>query len=328
MDFKDYYAVLGLARGATDKEIRKAYRRLAREHHPDVNPDDAAAADRFREISEAYEVLGDAEKRELYDRYGREWRDAQRAAEAGVDFDAWRRAQRAGAAGPGPGDAPPQGQTQYTYATAEDLEDLFGEAGYSEFFESLFGRARGGRAHPGGPRPPAARKGRDVEAPVTVTLAEAYAGGMRRIQKDGRELEVRIPPGVREGSKVRLRGEGGPGLGDGPSGDLYLVLSVAEDPDFSRRGDDLEVRVDVPVSTAALGGEVRVPTMDGAVSLRIPAGTQGGQRIRLRGKGMPLLADPTRFGDLFARVQLRIPEPLDDDARGLFEQLRDLEAGS
>ena len=143
--------------------------------------------------------------------------------------------------------------------------------------------------------------------------------------RDGRELEVRIPPGVRTGSKVRLRGEGAPGLGGGAAGDLFLVVEVREDPRFRRSGDDLEVDLELPVTTAALGGEARVPTMDGAVSLTIPAGTQGGRRIRLRGKGMPLLSDPTRFGDLYARVLLRVPDPIGEEERSLYEQLRELE---
>jgi curved DNA-binding protein len=316
MEFKDYYATLGIERGADEKEIKRAYRRLAREHHPDVNPDDNQAAERFRAVSEAYEVLGDPEKRALYDRYGRDWQQAQQAADAGIDFGAWQAAQqRAASAGAARG----RPETGYTYATAEDLEEMFGEAGYSDFFESLFGR----RAPQAGNRP---RRGRDIDAPVTLQLLEAYHGTTRSIERDGRRYELRIPPGVGEGSRVRMRGKGEPGLAGGEPGDLYLVVHLAPDARFSRRDDDLETVVDVPVLDALLGGEVDVPTPTGPVTLRIPAGTAQGARIRLRGRGMPRLGKKGEFGDLFARVNLQLPRGLAPEERALLEQWRALRA--
>lgn len=324
MEFRDYYAVLDVARSATDKEVRRAYRRLAREHHPDVNPDDESAAQRFRDIAEAYEVLGDKEKRALYDRYGKDWTDAQRAAEQGVDFDAWRAAQRAPSAGPGRGPAAaggPSSRAGYTYATAEEMEEMFGEAGYSDFFESLFGQGGAPRsARAAGPR-----AGSDVEAPVQVSLEEAFHGARRMLEREGGPVELHIPAGVRDGTRVRIRGQGQPGRGGGNPGDLYLRIQLDQHARFVRSGDDLEVSVSVPLFTALLGGEVPVETLDGTVVLRIPEGTAPQSRIRLKSRGMPRAKNKGR-GDMFVRVQIELPTELDDDERALVEQWREMRA--
>jgi curved DNA-binding protein len=312
MEYKDYYEILGVPRDADEKAIKRAFRSLARKHHPDLNPDDPEAEKRFKDINEAHEVLGDAEKRAKYDSFGKEWRRYQTAgAPGGFDWNQW-------SAGQAPGG------TQYTYASAEDLESLFGGGGgFSDFFETLFGRPR---APAGGGRRVSPRRGHDLEHPVAVTLEEAFHGTQRRIQKDGRMLEVSIPAGVRTGSKVRMRGEGQAGAAGGPAGDLMLRIEVLPHPRFERRGDDLHTTVEVPVAIAALGGEVPVETLTGPVQLRVPPETQNGRRIRLRGKGLPAVSDPDRRGDLYATVSLRLPTGLSAEERQLFERLRALRA--
>lgn len=309
MEYKDYYKVLGVPKKAEEKEIRTAYRKLARQFHPDVNPGDPEAENRFKEVTEAYEVLGDPEKRKKYDQLGSAWRSHQRSPSAGgFDWSQW--SQR------------PAGGSSYTYTTAEELEEILGGrgAGFSSFFETLFGTAG---ARPAA-RPSRARKGQSVEYPVSISLAEAYHGTTRVLSKEGRRLEVTIPPGVRSGSKVRLAGEGAPGPGGGPSGDLYFVIDVAPDSRFERRGDDLALTLEVPLLTAVLGGEVAVEALGGTVQLRIPPETPNGRRFRLAGKGMPKLKHPDQHGDLIVTLTIVLPTRLSDEERGLYERLRAL----
>ncbi len=309
VEYRDYYEILGVSRNADEKEIRRAYRKLARRYHPDVNPGDAEAAEKFKAINEAYEVLSDPDKRSKYDRFGQAWQRYQQAgAPGGFDWGPW--AQAAGAPG-----------VQYSYTTVDDLEELFGSAGFSDFFETLFGRVTGGRRTRTSAPP---RRGSDVRQPLTVSLREAYTGTTRILTKDGRRLEVRIPPGVRSGSKIRLAGEGGQGPGGGAAGDLYLVVEVEPDPRFERLGDDLHTKVAVPLVTAVLGGEVPVQTLGGPIRLKIPPGTQNGRRIRVRGKGMPKLKNPVEYGDLVVTVDVRLPTELRPEERELFEKLRAL----
>ena len=337
MEYKDYYAVLGVPRTATEKEIRAAYRKLARQYHPDVNPGDKAAEARFKEINEAYEVLSDPEKRKRYDELGARW----------PEYEQWQRARAAGAPqrdGGRVGDSAagaerpdvewawgPEG-VGYTSRTLseEDLRDLFGaERPFSDFFEAFFGRRGAGAGFWGAPHP---RPGADLEHPVEVTLEEAYRGATRHLtlQTPGgetRRLEVKIPPGVTTGSRVRIAGQGAPGSGGGPPGDLYLVVTVRPDPRFERRGDDLVHRLAVPLTTLLLGGEARVPTPDGrTLALTVPAGTQEGQVVRLRGQGMPQLGRPERRGDLLVEVHARLPRRLTPRQRELVEELARLEA--
>ncbi len=318
MEYKDYYKILGVSKNATEKEIKSAFRKLARKYHPDVNPDDPQAEARFKEINEAYEVLGDPEKRAKYDQLGSDWQRWQQSGGHPGDFD-WSR----WTTGPG-------GERVYVrYGTPEDLEDLFGDSSpFSDFFTSIFGGLGGGARRTGGfggfeyqPRP---RRGRDLEHEVEISLAEAYHGTTRLLTKDGRRLEVKIPPGAKTGTRVRVRGEGGDGVAGGQAGDLYLKVKVAPDPRFERKGDDLYVTIPVDLYTAVLGGEVRVPTLAGDVKLKIPAGSQNGQIFRLRGKGMPKLRKPTQHGDLYARLNVRLPTKLTPEQRKLFEQLRRL----
>lgn len=315
MEYRDYYQVLGVPRDADEKAIKRAYRRLARQYHPDHNPGDASAETRFKEVTEAYEVLGDPDKRAKYDRFGQAWQRHQQGSGGGFDWGAW--APRGGAPGAG-----------RTY-TVDDLEGLFGGrggggggGGFSDFFDALFGGGR--RQAPGQQR--VAARGQDIEQPVTVSLYEAFAGTTRRLVKDDRRLDVRVPPGVRTGSRIRVRGEGMPGAG-GPPGDILLVVEVEPDPRFERDGDDLHTTIAVPLTTAVLGGEARVPTLAGDITLTIPPGTQNGRRFRLRGKGMPRLKDPAQHGDLFAQVDVRLPADLGPEEIALFEQLRALRPG-
>ncbi|MCC6314040.1 MAG: J domain-containing protein [Thermomicrobiales bacterium] len=360
VQFKDYYETLGVARDADEKAIRSAYRKLARKLHPDLNPGDKSAEERFKEVNEAYEVLSDADKRKLYDRFGEDW---QRYREAG--FTGNEPAGGAGAPG-GPGGATfnandfgswfsgqqggRTGQNEWTFTTGGEPGE---EEGFSDFFQTLFG-SRGGartRARPT-PRP---MRGEDIETPVNITFDEAFRGTKRTLQLqvpetcptcdgtgivrggicptcDGtgvitrsRTLEVTIPTGVATGSRVRIAGQGGPGQSGGPNGDVYLVVTVRPDSRFEREGDDLRVEVDLPVTTAVLGGEAVVSTPTGRVALTIPPETQAGKLFRLRGQGMPRLRGPKgQRGDLLARVRIVVPTGLSAREKELFEELRGL----
>ena len=327
MDFKDYYSVLGVAKTATEKEIKQAYRKLARKHHPDVNPGDKSAEAKFKEINEAYEVLGDPDKRRKYDELGANWRTYEQAG-GGVDpgqFGGWN-VNFGGAPGGG----------GYRSMTADEMREMFGDANpFSDFFQTFFGggpaagedfggrRARGGRQR--GPR-----AGRDVEQEIELGLEDAYRGAMRRlsIKHDGhaRTVDVRIPAGVGEGSRVRIAGEGGIGSGGAQSGDLYLRIHLAPHPTFERKGRDLYTRVSIPLTTAVIGGEADVTTLGGkALRLKIPATTQNGQVFRLKGHGMPVAGKPDEPGDLYATVDVELPRELTPEQRRLFEELKKLE---
>jgi curved DNA-binding protein len=281
MDYKDYYKILGVARSASADDIRKAYRQLAMKYHPDRNPGDKAAEERFKEINEAYQVLNDTEKRAHYDQLGSAYSNWQRRGAPG-DFD-WNQWFR-GAPGSG---------TRVEY---EDVGDVF-----SEFFSSMFGR---NRSHA-----PTA-----FEQPVEITLKEAYDGTTRQVNTETRRLQVRIPPGVRTGSRVRVAGAGPEGL------DLYLVVEVAEDEKFERRGSDLHTTTAVSVFTAILGGEAEVHTLTGKVKLSIPAGTQPEQVFRIAGRGLPNLKSPNTKGDLYVRLKVEIPRYLSTKQRELLEE--------
>jgi curved DNA-binding protein len=299
MEYKDYYKVLGVDKNADEKEIKKAYRRLARQHHPDMNPGDKAAEARFKEINEANEVLSDAEKRRKYDALGQDYQRWQQTGggTGGFDFSQWQAAS-----------AP--GGTRVEYG---DISDLFGsDAGFSDFFDAIFGSMAAGRSAPGARPSRTAGAPRSVEQEVEVTLEEAFQGAQRLMDVDGRRLEVKIPAGVKTGSKVRVAGEGLQSSRAGPRGDIYLLIKVLSHPTFERRGDDLLCEAPVDLFAALLGGEVRVPTLAGPVALRIPAGTQSGRTFRLGGQGMPKLRTPNERGDLFAKVRIVLPEKLSD----------------
>jgi curved DNA-binding protein len=306
MDFKDYYAALGVAPDASDQAIKQAYRKLARQYHPDVNPGDKQAEDRFKEINEAYQALSDPERRRKYDELRSQYQQWQQRGGRG-DFN-WGQRQ------------PAPGEQVYTNVSPEDLEDLFGgDSPFSDFFSSVYGGVAAGPA--GRARELRPRRGRDIEAPAEITLEEAFNGTTRAIQIGDRRIEAKIPPGVRSDSRVRLAGQGGPGTAGGPAGDLYLVVQVAPHPRFERDGDDLWADVALDFFTAALGGNVRVPTIDGSVMLKVPARTQAARTFRLRGKGMPRLERPNERGDMYARAKLVLPEPLSDSELEALRQL-------
>ena len=296
---KDYYQILNVGRNADEKEIKRAYRRLARKHHPDVNPGDKQAEEKFKEVSEAYEVLSDPKRRAQYDKFGHLGPGWERMAEAGAG----------GRPGPGRGQAPPD-------------FDLGG--GFADLFETLLG-GTGGRAAAGARM---RARGEDLEYPVEVSLEEAYAGTARSLSltlPDGttRRLEVKIPPGVGDGSRIRMAGQGGPGFGGGPSGDLYLVTRVRPHPVYERRRDDLYVEVPVTVPEAALGAEIRVPTLQGPVTMTVPPGSSSGTLLRLGGMGMPRLRGGGA-GDEYVRLKVTVPRNLSAQERTLIEQLQTL----
>jgi curved DNA-binding protein len=315
MEFKDYYATLGVAKTATDKEIKQAFRKLARKFHPDVNPGDKAAEARFKEVNEAYEVLGDAEKRRKYDELGANW----------------RMYEQAGAGGPQPGASwsyGPGGPTGgFRTMTPEEMESLFGDTNpFSDFFNTFFGGSFSGAEARRGPRTRTTRKGRDVEHEIELTLEDAFHGTTRRlsVQHDGqtRTVDVRIPAGVTDGSRVRVAGEGETGQHGGPGGDLFLRVRLAHHPRFERKGRDLYAKVAVPVPTAVLGGEAQVQTMTGqSVRLRIPPLTQNGQVFRLKGYGMPDTGKDATAGDLYARVDVQLPATITPEEREHYEAL-------
>jgi curved DNA-binding protein len=303
--FQDYYETLGVARTASAEEIKQAFRKLARIHHPDVAKNKVAGEAKFKEINEAYEVLGDPEKRRRYDELGPNWQEGANGASA-----------------PGGGFA--RGRPR---APGGEPDFEFGGTGFSDFFESFFG---GGREGFGGHGPPSAsREGQDVEADLLVTLEEALRGSQRKITlrrpaDHGRSertdtYQVRIPPGVREGQRIRLAGQGESGLGGAGPGDLYLRVRLARHPDFSVQAADLHCDLDLAPWEAVLGVQAKIPTLDGVTSLRVPPGTAAGRQLRLRGLGLPL-ADGTR-GDLYATVRLRTPETVSAEERALWEQL-------
>lgn len=313
MDYKDYYRILGISKDAGADDIRAVYRRLARQYHPDVNPNNREAEERFKEINEAYEVLSDAEKRRKYDQLGATWQQFQQMGGDPRNFD-W--SQWFGATGANPG-----GDRMYTEYV--DLNEMLGRRGFSDFFESLFG-GRGTRSSGTSQRRTFSLDGRDIEQPVTITLEEAYQGTVRVLQTGQRRLEVRIPAGVQTGSRVRVTGEGEPGHDGGSAGDLYLIIAVMEHATYRREDNDLHMRLEVDLYALVLGGEVLVPTLKGRVSLRIPPETDSGKLFRLRGQGMPVLRSTGQFGDLYVEVTPSLPRDLSEREKTLFRELASL----
>ena len=314
MDYKDYYNLLGVSRNAGQDEIKKAYRKLARKYHPDRNPDDATAEAKFKEINEANEVLSDPDKRSKYDQFGSQWEQYTGTGGRPEDFN-W------GQWGSG-------GQTRTV--SPEEFEQMFGGAGgFSDFFETLFGgmgRRGSGFGQSGfsqGGFRNVSQRGQDLEHTVQITLAEAFYGTERTLQwDDGRSINAKIPRGVKSGSRIRLSGQGHPGVSGGKSGDLFLVVDVLPHQQFERDGSDLTIKVPVDLYTLLLGGTVEVPTIDKTVRLTIPAETANGKQFRLRGLGMPHLRQPDERGDLFARLDVTLPQRLTSEEKRLFEQLR------
>lgn len=311
MEYKDYYKILGVNRDAKDEEIKRAYRKLALKYHPDRNPNDKQAEEKFKEINEAYQVLSDPERRARYDQLGESYaRWQQRGAPGGFNWDEW-------VTMPGGGNV---------RVEVGNIEDLFGGGlgEFSEFFRRIFGGMQG---YSSADFRRKAAGGRTAQAPiyesdVRISLLEAFHGTTRRIELDGRRLEVKIPPGARTGTKVRVADA--VVTPDGRKGDLYLKIEVEEDPNFERKGNDLYTETEVDLYKAVLGGEVSVRTLTGSVILNIPPGTQPGQTFRLAGQGMPVIKEPHSRGNLFVRVKVRIPRNLTPEQRQLFQKLASL----
>ena len=302
----DYYDILGVGKNASEKEIKSAFKKLARKYHPDVNPGDKSAEENFKRVSEAYDILSDKKKRAQYDRVGHE---------------AWKAGFKEGA-------PPPPGGGGFHWGGFPGAENVHyyssGQGGFSDMdLEDLFGGIFTGRRRRQGPI-----KGEDSLSRLAVPMLDAIRGGERRITistpAGGQEsLTVKIPKGIIEGQKIRLAGKGSPGFSGGPAGDLLIEIVYEPDNRFERDGPNLTTDLKVPVSLAALGGEVKVPTLEGNADLKIPAGTQGGQRLRLKGKGLPKRGGGR--GDLFARIRVQVPKKLDDEGKDLIEKLKKYE---
>jgi curved DNA-binding protein len=296
MEYRDYYKILGVPKGATEKEIKAVYRKLAHKYHPDKNHGNKEAEARFKEIAEAYDVLGDKEKRKRYDELGANWNAYSRAAPGAQGW-------------PGGG------------GVRIDFEDLGGASGFSDFFRTFFGGAgAGGFSGFGGGEPAI---GSDTEGEVELTLSEVLHGTSREVSLSGsrRRVEVRIPPGVKDGSRVRVAGEGERGRG-GQRGDLYLRVRISPDPAFERNGDDLQTTIHVPLTAAVLGGAAAVKTLDGSLEIKIPPDSPPGRVFRLRGQGLPRLGEKNARGDLLATLAVDLPRTLTPRQKELFEELR------
>jgi len=295
MEYVDYYKILGLDKNASTEDIKKAYRKLARKYHPDINPNNKEAHKKFQEVNEANEVLSDPEKRKKYDQYGKDWKHAEEFEKA------------------------KQQQKQRTYPGGGN--EFFGSGGddnFSDFFESLFGG--GGRRE----RRETRFRGNDYEAQLQLSLREAFTTHQRTLTLNGKNIRITIPAGVEDGQKIRLKGHGAPGSNGGPNGDLYITFVIEEDPQFKRLGNDLYTAADVDLYTAVLGGETTVETMSGKLKLKVPPGTQNDTKTRVKGKGFPVYKNEGQFGDLYITYKVKIPTSLTEKEKELFMQLSKL----
>lgn len=301
MEYKDYYKTLGIEKSASQDEIRKAFRKLAVKYHPDKNPGDKKAEERFKEINEANEVLSDPDKRKKYDQLGANWKQYEQAG-----YQPGARGQQGN----------PFGQYQYE----GDPSEFFGDEGFSDFFSQFFG---GGGSRTRGSQRQRARAGHDYQAETELTLEEAYHGATRVINLDGQKIRISTKPGAYDGQLLRIKSKGAAGIGGGPAGDLYVRLRIAPHLKFKRDGDDLIKTKTIDLFTAVLGGKTEVQTMKGRLKMNVPAGSQPGQTLRLKGHGMPVNGKPNEFGDLLVKLNVEIPKNLSDKQREMFEKLRD-----
>lgn len=302
MAYIDYYKILGISKNATADEVKKAYRKLARKYHPDVNPGDKDAEKKFKEINEANEVLSNPENREKYDKYGENWKH-------GEEYEKARQQQRQQASGHG----------------FEGFGDAdFGDAGdFSDFFQSMFGS--GGNFRQSARGSTAGKfKGQDVNAELKLSLKDAATTHKQTFEINGKKVRITIPAGVAEGQKIKLTGHGNPGYNGGPNGDLYITFNIAEDSRFSRDGNNLNTDVVIDLYTAVLGGEVNIETVTGPVKLKVAPETQNGTKVRLKNKGMPVYKKEGEFGDLFATYRVQLPTNLSAAEKELFQQLKKL----
>lgn len=309
MAYIDYYKILGVDKNASQDDVKKAFRKLARKYHPDLNPNDPSAKDKFQEINEANEVLSDPEKRKKYDEYGEHWKHAD-------EFEAQKKArQHAGAGGGGFSGFGGDGGSYWYSSDGEGFSG--GDAGgFSDFFESMFGhRGGGGRGGSG-------FRGQDFNAELHLSLCDAAQTHKQVLNVNGKQVRITIPAGVADGQVIKLKGYGGEGVNGGPAGDLYITFRIAEDPVFKRLGDDLYVDVEVDLYTAVLGGEKVVDTLEGKVKLKIKPETQNGTKVRLKGKGFPIYKKEGQFGDLIVTYSVKIPTSLTDRQKELFRELQ------
>lgn len=325
MEYKNYYDILGVGKNASQDEIKKAYRKKAAKYHPDKNPDDPSAEDKFKEVGEAYEVLKDPEKRDLYDKVGKDWKKYQRAGgNNGGGFD-W--SQYAG-------EGQQFGGGRQSYQV--NMEDIFGGSGsgqgspFSSFFETIFG---GGRAQTRSQGPNFQSQARqqqratkkNIKAEVSISLQQAFDGTQRTIRIGGEKMKIKIPAGIEDGQRLKLKGKGASTMQGGPKGDLLLTIKVDMPENYERKGNNLYLNHPIDLYTAVLGGDTAVQTLGGKAKLNIPAGTSGGELFRLKGMGMPQFKNESVKGDFFVRIQIDVPENLSDEQKKLFQKLKDAE---
>src|SRR5579863_6526790 len=311
MDFIDYYKILGVSKTATQDEIRTAYRKLARKHHPDLNPNDKEANRKFQQINEANEVLSDPENRKKYDQYGKDWQHAEA-------FEKAQQSAGAGRRGPGGGGAGSSGFSDFGGGGGAGYGEGFGDgAEFSDFFESLFGRsARGGGK--------AAFRGQDYHAELHLGLTDAAITHQQVLTVNEKNIRITIPAGVENGQVIKLKGHGGAGTNGGPDGDLYITFAIAEDPRWRRDGDNLYTKATPDLYTAILGGEIMVDTLNGKVKLKIKPETPNDTSLRLKGKGFPVYKKDGQHGDLFVTLEIRLPSNLSEKEKDLFRALQKL----
>lgn len=295
MAFIDYYQVLGVPKTATEKEIKDAYRKLARKHHPDLNPNDIEANKKFQQLNEANEVLSDPEKRKKYDKYGENWQH-------GEEYEQYQRQQQAN-----------RQQQAYAGGQASGFEG-FGNEDFSDFFQSMFGRGAGGGRQ-------TKFRGQDYNAELHLNLRDVAESHKQTLTVNGKNIRITIPAGVENGQTIKIAGHGGAGVNGGPAGDLYLTFVVAEDTRFKRSGSDLYATERLDLYTAVLGGEVTIDTLNGKVKIKVKPETQNGTKVKLKGKGLPVYKKENEFGDLYVTYDIQLPTNLTDKQRKLFEEL-------
>ncbi|MGG7436823.1 DnaJ C-terminal domain-containing protein [Chryseobacterium arthrosphaerae] len=304
MAYIDYYKILGVDKNATQDDIKKAYRKLARKHHPDLNPNDKEAEKKFKELNEANEVLSNPENRAKYDKYGEHWKH-------GEEYEKAQQQQRQ------------YQQQQHSYGGGGFSGADFGEGeDFSDFFQDMFGGAGGGFGRSSRGRASGKFKGQDVHAELNLNLRDAAKSHPQTFEINGKKVRITIPAGVYDGQQIKLKGYGNPGVNGGPAGDLYITFNIPVDPDFERVGDDLKTKIKIDLYTAVLGGEVKVNTLEGSVNLKVKPETQTGLTVRLKGKGFPVYKKEGEYGDLFVTYEVKLPTNLTEKQKELFEQLK------